>query len=316
MDFTNVFHGLFCTIQRREECETGDKSPPKKKRRTQHGQSKISAFFTSNPPALLTGCSSNDSCRSFQEDHHYDPKQGDSQETAEGEILPTNEDSPSQMEGNQDKNQEKADLSICDIGDSPHQPLSFAFPKRTFGIKTKVQRSFQAAWFKDYSWLHYVEDGDKVLCHICTKAYKTKQLSAGKVDLSFITKGYTNWKMATTKSAGFAQHQSSECHKEAVSRTINLPSTQKDIGECLFEIQQDVKSKNRKCLLQILSNIRFLARQGLALRGDGDETNSNFMQLFSLTGMNDPNMKDWLHKKTNKYTHAAIQNEMLETMAL
>ena len=76
------------------------------------------------------------------------------------------------------------------------------------------------------------------------------------------------------------------------------------------------KSKNRQCLLRILSNIRFLSRQGLALRGDGDEVDSNFMQLLKLRGLDDPRIEAWLSKKTNKYTSHEAHNEILKVMAL
>ena len=39
---------------------------------------------------------------------------------------------------------------------SPNQPVSFNFPKKTFGNSRK-KRSFQPAWFQRYKWLHYVE---------------------------------------------------------------------------------------------------------------------------------------------------------------
>ncbi len=42
------------------------------------------------------------------------------------------------------------------------------------------------------------------------------------------------------------------------------------------------KLERRQCFLKIVSNIRFLVRQGLALRGGGDESDSNFIQLLSL----------------------------------
>ena len=38
----------------------------------------------------------------------------------------------------------------------PHQPKSFDFPKRSFGKKVIVKRSFQASWFDRWSWLHYI----------------------------------------------------------------------------------------------------------------------------------------------------------------
>ena len=39
--------------------------------------------------------------------------------------------------------------------------------------------------------------------------------------------------------------------------------------------------------------------------------NFNFIQLLHLRGEDDPGMMEWLKKKTNKYTNATIQNEIL-----
>ncbi len=63
--------------------------------------------------------------------------------------------------------------------------------------------------------------------------------------------------------------------------------------------------------LKILSNVQFLARQGLPLRGDGEETDSNFTQLLKSRGLDDPRIDSWLSKKTSKYTSHIIQNEIL-----
>ena len=55
----------------------------------------------------------------------------------------------------------------------------------------------------------------------------------------------------------------------------------------------------------------------MGLRGDGDEFNSNFVQLLCLHGLNsDTDVDSWLIKKTNKYTSPYMQNECLELMAL
>ena len=76
------------------------------------------------------------------------------------------------------------------------------------------------------------------------------------------------------------------------------------------------RSLKRQVLLRIPSNVRFLARQGLPLRGDGDETDSNFMQLFLLRGEDNPKIVEWLKKRTDKYTSPDIQNSMVKVMAL
>jgi hypothetical protein len=202
------------------------------------------------------------------------------------------------------------------VGEKPHQPSSYVFPKRTFGIKAPVHRSFQPSWFTTWPWLHYLENEDMALCHTCTRAFQTNQLSSTMVDPAFISKGYTNWKDATVKKAGFTKHENSDCHKKAVERLFTLPSTTKDVAESLSQTHEDDKAESRRVFLKILSNIKFLARQGLPLRGDGDESNSNFMQLYNLRGQDDPNLLDWLERKTNKYTSSEIQNEVLKDMGL
>ena len=120
--------------------------------------------------------------------------------------------------------------------------------------------------------------------------------------MAFISKGFTNWKVATVK---FTIHASSKCHKEAVLKIVTLPSSTKNVAECLSTQLKREKLERRQCFLKVLSNIRFLARQGLALRGHGDhESNSNFLQLMKLSGEleDDSRIRGWLEKKTDKYT--------------
>ena len=68
-------------------------------------------------------------------------------------------------------------------------------------------------------------------------------------------------------------------------------------------------------LIKILFCLQLLARQGLPTRGDGDDSESNFIQLLKLSGQGDAKMDEWLKKKTDKYTLHDIQNELLEIMA-
>ena len=201
--------------------------------------------------------------------------------------------------------------SVPSIGDSPHQPQSFAFPNREFGQKFVVSRSFQANWFKSWKWLHYDEESDN--CHTCVKAYKEKKLFSNTSDPSFIKRGFHNWKDATLK---FRAHESSNTHKEAILKIVTLPKTTKDVGESLSSAVKLEKLERRAVMMKILSNIRFLARQGLAFRGDGDETDSNFMQLFLLQSEDNPKLLGWLQKRTDKYTSPEIQNSIIKVMGL
>ena len=74
--------------------------------------------------------------------------------------------------------------------------------------------------------------------------------------------------------------------------------------------------ENREVLKKIIACVKFLARQGLPLRGDGDEKDGNFLQLLKFQGEQDDMVHSWLQKKTNKYTSHEIQNEILKIMAI
>ena len=61
--------------------------------------------------------------------------------------------------------------------------------------------------------------------------------------------------------------------------------------------------------------MHFLARQGLPLRGHGDESDSKFTQLLRLRAEDDSQLHDWVEKKSDKYTSPQIQNEIMTIMA-
>ena len=74
--------------------------------------------------------------------------------------------------------------------------------------------------------------------------------------------------------------------------------------------------QRRKCLLKLLSNARFLARQGLAFCGDKDESDTNFIRLIHLRSEDIAMLVDWIKQKADKYTCGDMQNEMVKVMAL
>jgi len=55
-----------------------------------------------------------------------------------------------------------------------------------------------------------------------------------------------------------------------------------------------------------------VSRQGIALRGDGDEKDSNFMQLLFLHSADEPKILSVLERKTYRYTSPQFQNELLK----
>lgn len=95
---------------------------------------------------------------------------------------------------------------------------------------------------------------------------------------------------------------------------ITLPKTTSDVGELLSKAHRKEKELARDMLRNILSSVRYLARQGLALRGD-DDVESNLIQLLRLRAEDNPPLIQWLQRSSRKYTSHENQNEMLEIMA-
>ena len=104
-----------------------------------------------------------------------------------------------------------------------------------------------------------------------------------------------------------------------IIKVLGLPQKTSDVGDLLSNIHKEEKYNNRQMLLKIISNIRFLARQGKALWGESKnqegEVNSNFMQLYYLRGQENPQMLDWIKRKSGKYMSGDMQNEVLQVMA-
>ena len=205
-------------------------------------------------------------------------------------------------------------LSTPVIGNKAHQPCSCKFPQRDFGKTSVVRRSFQRQWFDRWSWLHYSEDKDLAFCFTCIVACTNDHLESDRcLERTFISTGFSNWKDAAAK---FCKHEGSRCHKDAVLKTTTLPATTPDIAEMLSSQLAKEREERRKIFLKLLSNARFLSRQGIAFRGDGDESDSNFIRLIHLRCEDSASLIDWIKKKTDKYTSHDMQNEMVKAMAM
>jgi len=203
------------------------------------------------------------------------------------------------------------------VGEEPCQPRD---PKLYLQGGAKSKRSFRPSWFdhNDWkNWLHYDLEKNAAFCFTCIKAVEKNLISSNNLEKAFISAGYKNWSDAATSGRGFDKHNRSDAHREAHQRLYTIPQTCEDIGEQISQAHAEEKSANRQALLKILSNIRFLARQALPLRGDGNGTDSNFNQLYLLQEDDHPILKQWrIDRKTDKYVHNTIQNEMMKVMAL
>ncbi len=146
-------------------------------------------------------------------------------------------------------------------------------------------------------------------------------LTCSTGETTFSKAGFTNWKKALEK---FDKHQSTSSHRESVELLVTIPSNTKDVGEMLSKAHAEQKAENRRMLKMILSSIRYLGRQGLALRGHykidesgrRGEFDSNLIQLLRTRAEDEPTFLNWLEKSQDKFTSPDIQNEILLIMAM
>ena len=135
---------------------------------------------------------------------------------------------------------------------------------------------------------------------------------ANKREAAFITDGFCNWKDARDS---FGEHERSGCHITANTYQNVIPKCNK-VPKMLDATAQANMKSNRKCLINIIETLLYLARQGVALRGHVD-IESNFMQLLELRANDVPQLRDWLNKpkRADTYTSHDPQNDILKFSA-
>ena len=124
-----------------------------------------------------------------------------------------------------------------------------------------------------------------------------------KSDLAFISTGFDNWKKV---KAIFRSHQQSHTHNEVVFKlkVTEQPSIIAQLDSCQLRDQEH----RRKMLLFQLNSLRYLARQGLAVRGHKHEE-GNLFQLLKCQASIVHGIDEWLNSA--KYLSHDIVNELM-----
>ena len=105
----------------------------------------------------------------------------------------------------------------------PSSPQSLCQPVNTKYPKTKVdyQRTFRPAWCSQFVWLHYLPNSDSIICHTCATTNLKGLLHLDtRSESSFLSDGFRNWKNYL-QTNGFHKHESSLCHKHAITMLLN-----------------------------------------------------------------------------------------------
>ena len=182
-------------------------------------------------------------------------------------------------------------------------------PKRKaiFQQISKIGRYFTCSWYQKYSWITLCLTKR---CFVCIADIVTSITHFCKLQINvtmhLLQAGFDNIKKALEK---FLTHDTSASHTEAIMiwSTVSRPTVAQQLSNESAKILAD----RRLGLLNQLSAMKFILRQGIALRGHS-ENEGNLPQLLSAWTVNSAILKHWV--KERKYMSHDIVNELVTLM--
>jgi len=202
-------------------------------------------------------------------------------------------------------------------------PHHFDFPPKQYkdsrNPKGYISRYCKREWFKRYNFIAYSVKSDGLFCLACVLFPDTSHRRASFL----IEKPYNNWKDATTD---LNTHLKTEYHMTSFAKfnsfmqTYEHPSTRIDSTICEENVRR--VNKNREILKSIIRCIQFCGKQGIALRGNRDNSvdndpslnHGNFRALLNFrVEAGDSVLKEHLLNcdKNASYISNTAQNEFL-----
>ena len=169
------------------------------------------------------------------------------------------------------------------------------------------RRSIQTSWYDKHPWISVCTSSYKVFCHVYCSAMTQGLITFSKrVKLAFVDGA--NWKKALER---FGQHEKSEMHREAIAK-ICAKSNALDIATQINRQRSQEMKNHRMMFLKVLENVPYLARQGLAFRGNHESSETfdgNLYQLLVKDAKDCPPLGPWLKKR--EYISPVIINEII-----
>ena len=185
----------------------------------------------------------------------------------------------------------------------PNQPDISVIPVQRLSLRSL---HFQKNWCQEYQWLYYSSGLKKVLCFYCSKASTLGLIDLARCkDPAFILNGFDNWKKAHEK---FRSHQMSRTHQLAINQISAIKRPAVNVQMNTHKLKEQEIS--RISFLKLFTSMRYLLRQGSAIRGN-DETSGNYFQLMKLRSEDDPDLEVYL-KRTADFISPRGQEEMME----
>lgn len=198
-----------------------------------------------------------------------------------------------------------------------HVPPPCTLP-RTFSHG--CHRKFNTSWLEKYPWLRYSPALDGVFCGACALFLsRDKRKDKGLL----VNKPFSNWvKLSDTLSthSKHSYHLAALQSADIFKMTVENPVSRIDV--LANSALQARIAENKHILRQIVRTILFLAKQGMAFRGDIEDVSSNknpgnFLALLAMLAENDSVLHGHLHQPRARnaiYLSPRSQNEIINVI--
>lgn len=179
----------------------------------------------------------------------------------------------------------------------------------------KCNRSFQHKWLTKYPWLVYSPELDGGFCLPCF-FFATNRSTKGVL----VNSAFTRWTKVTST---LGSHAMMEYHSESLTKAdafkCGYKHPERTIrGHFNKELVERI-ARNRSIMERIVRAILYLGKQGLALRGRGEDSKrgsnpGNFLSLLHLMSENDEVLRNHLRvpdRRNATYISPHSQNEVI-----
>ena len=199
--------------------------------------------------------------------------------------------------------------TISDLGSKesgPSKPTFKSFPLTEFGNQ---KRGFSKNWYDIFPFIEYSISKNAVFCFAC----RNFGIDSQHKHKSFISDGFNDWKNGKIL---IQNHSQTNKHLTAMIKwkEYEFSKTHGSILSKLNSGHQKQIDENRVYLSKIIDIIKFLAKQGLALRGHDESQESfnkgNFLELCELLAKFDEPFKTQITNHFN-FLSPEIQNELI-----
>ncbi|CAF3101494.1 unnamed protein product, partial [Rotaria sp. Silwood2] len=175
---------------------------------------------------------------------------------------------------------------------------------------TGRKRICQLGWFTKFKWLSYCKSKKKVYCYFCRYAYfggfHPEINKIGETSLTFA--GYEDWKNALAR---FVKHESGKIHSDCVY--LVKQQQKPTVAARLSLAHEKQQAERRKMFLVQVERVKYLSRQGLAIRGHV-ENEGNVIQLLKLREADVHGLDSWV--EDGNYLSHDIINEICQIISL